>query len=189
MSRAAFLDLNGTLVVPIKVDRLSDLAVIPGAAAAIARLCRMGFRCPVVTVQSRIARGAFTESQFREWFARFAERMADKGAFLEGPYVCPHRFRTACSCKKPSTLLYERAAQDCGLDFEGAVVIGDSADDMEAARRLGVVGCVVRIGWAADEEHLALARPKASYVGNDLKEVVDWILTEPAARMPAGGGA
>ena len=181
MNKTAFLDLNGTLVTPTIVDRLEDLAVIPGAAAAVAALCRGGFRCVVVTVQSRIGRGAFTEAQFLAWFCRLVEEMAMEGAVLEGPYVCPHRGHGHCTCKKPLAGLYERAAEERGLELEGAVVIGDSAADMQAAERFGGIGCLVRTGWAADDSNFAVARPHAAYVGVDLNEVVDWILAESAA--------
>ena len=61
MSRpGVFLDLNGTLVEPLKQERLDELTLIPGVAEAVARLTAAGFVCPVVTVQSRIAKGLFT---------------------------------------------------------------------------------------------------------------------------------
>jgi histidinol phosphatase-like enzyme len=50
MRRAVFLDLNGTLVLPLKQQRLTDLTAIPGAVEAVARLTDAGFVCPVVTV-------------------------------------------------------------------------------------------------------------------------------------------
>lgn len=180
MNKTAFLDLNGTLVTPTIVDRLADLAVIPGAAAAVAALCDGGFRCVVVTVQSRIGRGAFTESEFLAWFRSLAEEMVMEGAVLEGPYVCPHRGHGHCTCKKPLAGLYERAAEKCGLELAGAVVVGDSAADMQAAELFGGIGCLVRTGWAADDSNFGMARPHAAFVGRDLSEVVDWILAESA---------
>lgn len=56
MKRAVFLDLNGTLALPVTVEKLGELRPVPGAAEAVARLCRAGFVCPVVTIQSRIAK-------------------------------------------------------------------------------------------------------------------------------------
>jgi D-glycero-D-manno-heptose 1,7-bisphosphate phosphatase len=70
--RGVFLDLNGTLVEPLKQKRLAELTLIPGVAAAIRRLSVAGFICPVVTVQSRIAKGLFTMTGFEAWFANFA---------------------------------------------------------------------------------------------------------------------
>ncbi len=181
MSRTAFLDLNGTLVAPITVDRVGELQPLPDAAAAVARLCGAGFRCPVVTVQSRIAKGAFSEAEFRTWFRDLAQLMAREGARLEGPYVCPHRFSEPCPCRKPSTMLYERAVKENGLSLDDAVVIGDSAADMEAAARLGARGCLVRSGWAASEDEVARASPWTTMVAGSLTEAADWLLGRSAA--------
>src|SRR2546423_1743772 len=100
---AVFLDLNGTLVTPLKQESLAELTLIPGAAAAVARLSSAGFICPVVTVQSRIAKGLFSAAEFFDWFEQFATSLRDEGAFIVGPYVCPHRFAEPCACKKPQT--------------------------------------------------------------------------------------
>lgn len=180
-SKTAFLDLAGTIVMPLKPDSLDEIWPIPGAVNAIARLCTAGFRCPVVSVQARIEKGLFTRDEFDDWFHAFAARIRARGALLEGPYVCPHWFATPCPCKKPRTLLYERAATELGLQLRGAYVVGDSAADMEAASRLGGIGCLVRTGWAQDERELARAGVNASFVGADLAEAVDWILAQAAA--------
>src|SRR4029077_14019559 len=121
-----------------------------GAAEAIARLTAADYVCPIVTVQSRIAKGLFSLADFEAWFVRFAADLSAKGARLSGPYVCPHRFAEPCPCKKPNTLLYERAAREHGIDEAASFVIGDSPDDVRAARRLGARGCLVRTGWAVD---------------------------------------
>jgi len=113
--KAVFLDLNGTLVLPLKQERLDDLYPIPGAIVAVARLGRAGFVCPVITVQSRIAKGLFTAAEFRDWFREFAAAASLQGAELKGPYVCPHRYAELCDCKKPNILLYEQAIRDLGL--------------------------------------------------------------------------
>ena len=74
-----------TLVVPLAVDSLDELRVIAGAEKAVAQLCGAGFVCPVVTVQSRIAKGAFSEVEFRGWFRRLASQMprANRRSFGE----------------------------------------------------------------------------------------------------------
>ena len=141
MRRAVFLDLNGTLVEPLKPERLDQLVLMPDVVGSVARLTAAGFVCPVVTVQSRIAKGLFSLEEFEAWFAGFAADLALGGAIVVGPYVCPHRFAEPCPCKKPNTLLYERAAREHGIDEAASFVIGDSPDDVRAARRLGARGC------------------------------------------------
>lgn len=180
-ARAVFLDLNGTLVTPVLVEQLSDLRPIEGVHEGVARLCHAGFVCPVVTVQSRIEKGLFSEAEFRTWFKALATRMAALGAVLAGPYVCPHRFTTACACAKPQTLLYERAAADHGLGLSGSFAVGDTVADVEAANRFGGRGCLVRTGYAAQDAEASRAQRLSAYTGQTFGEVVDWILSQEAA--------
>jgi len=175
---AVFLDLNGTLVLPMKQESLAELRVIDGSERAIARLCEHGFICPVVTIQARIAKGLFSEQEFRHWFVTFAAGLSRRGARVLGPYVCPHRFAEPCACKKPSTVLYERAARDYRIDLRRSFTIGDSAEDVEAAHRFGGRGCLVRTGWAAARVDAAQPTPYASYVADSLSEAVTWILEQ-----------
>jgi D-glycero-D-manno-heptose 1,7-bisphosphate phosphatase len=178
--RAVFLDLNGTLVLPIKPDSLNDLKLIEGAGQAIARLSRAGFLCLVVTIQSRIAKGLFSVEEFHRWFSDFAAGLRTCGAEIAGPYVCPHRFREPCTCKKPNALLYEQAAGEHGIDLPSSFVIGDSADDVLAAQRFGGQGCLVRTGWADDPGEVKRAAPYASFVSESLSEAASWILSRPS---------
>jgi histidinol-phosphate phosphatase family protein len=174
--RAVFLDLNGTLVLPLKQEQLSDLTAIPGAAIAVARLTDAGYICPVVTVQSRIAKGLFSMDEFIEWFRIFSEKWNASGAMLVGPYVCPHRYAEPCACKKPNALLYELAARDHHIDLSRSFVVGDSPDDVRAATSLGARGCLVRTGWAADSAVVDAAVPNTWFLGETLDDVVDRIL-------------
>ena len=175
MTRAAFLDLNGTLVLPVAVDRLEDLRPVSKAGTEVARLCRAGFVCPVVTVQSRIAKGCFSEAAFLGWFRSFAAQMQTYGAFLRGPYICPHRFNEPCACKKPQYLLYERAAVEHQIDLDQSFVIGDSESDVEAAHRFGGRGCLLR---AHSTQIPVPVSPFAAHVAASLADSVDWILEQ-----------
>ena len=178
MRRAVFLDLNGTLVLPIKPQNLSELTLIENAGQAIARLSQAGLLCPVVTVQSRINKGVFSLKDFQQWFSNFARDLRICGAEILGPYVCPHRFREPCLCKKPSTFLYEQAAKDHGIDLQRSFVIGDSAEDVRAARQFGGQGCLVRTGWAENPTVAELAAPYAGFIAESLGSAVEWILAQ-----------
>ena len=171
----------------MKQARLADLYPIPGALAAVARLHAAGFVCPVITVQSRIAKGLFTASEFLNWFRGFSALASQQGAELKGPYVCPHRFAAPCDCKKPKTLLYEQAMRDLGLSVAGSFVIGDSPDDIRAATRLGTSSCLVRTGWAADPTVVAAVADEVSLIAPSIVEAVDWILSQHHARSAIVG--
>jgi D-glycero-D-manno-heptose 1,7-bisphosphate phosphatase len=176
MRRAVFLDLNGTLAEPLKPERLDQLVLMPDVIGSVARLTAAGFVCPVVTAQSRIAKGLFSLEEFQAWFAGFAADLALGGAIVVGPYVCPHRFAEPCPCKKPSTLLYERAACEHGIDAAASFVIGDSSSDVRAARDLRARGCLVRTGWAVDPRVVQEAAANGAAIVPSFKVAVDWIL-------------
>jgi D-glycero-D-manno-heptose 1,7-bisphosphate phosphatase len=176
-----FLDLNGTLVVPLLVERPVEYRLIAGAGEALALLGSAGFVCPVVTVQSRIEKGVYSEADFRRWFDSLQATLAETGAFVAGPYVCPHRIKTRCTCKKPDGRLYRRAAAELGIDLGTSFVVGDTGEDLQAARLLGCAGILVRTGWPVTAEVEALA----DHVADGVLEAARWILGKEALRFVA----
>ncbi len=171
--RAVFLDLNGTLVLPLKQDSLEEMTLIAGADGAVTRLLSFGLVCPVVTVQARIEKGLFTETEFRAWFVDF---FGNLGFDVTGPYVCPHRYNHPCLCEKPNSLLYQQAAEELSLDLSQSYTIGDSPQDVEAARRFGGTGCLVRTGWATEIQVVEKARASAAFIGDTVTDAVEWIV-------------
>ena len=137
---AVFLDRDGTII----VDRhfIADPAfveLVPGIAPAIARLNQAGVPVIVVTNQSGIARGLVTEEAYARVAERMAALLADAGARLDATYRCPHAPDAAnpCRCRKPGTLLFERAIADHGIDGAASAFIGDRWRDIEPARAFG----------------------------------------------------
>lgn len=122
--------------------------------------------------------GVFSLEDFQQWFKSFARDLRVCGAEILGPYVCPHRFREPCQCKKPSTFLYEQAAKDHGIDLQRSFVIGDSVEDVCAARQFGGQGCLVRTGWAENPAVVECAAPYRPFVAESLGRAVDWILAQ-----------
>ena len=176
MMRAAFLDLNGTLVEPEQVTNPRELTLLPFAIEAVRLLTNHQFLCPVVTVQSRISKAIFSLDDFLVWFTQVQQEMERAGAALLGPYICPHQGRDVCECKKPHTSLYQQAASDNGIDIAQSVVIGDTWDDMRAAQALGIPGCLVRTGWGERHIHEHQADQVATYVARNVLEAARWAI-------------
>lgn len=177
---AVFLDRDGTI--NVEVDYLrdpGDVQLLPGAAAAIARLGAAGFACVVVTNQSGIARGLLDEARLAEVHARLEELLADEGARLDATYHCPHHpnFGNAppCDCRKPLPGMLRRAAEELGLDLSRSYIIGDSPRDLEAGAALDVPGYLVESGKPVD----LAARDRYSVVP-DLSAAVDALLAARA---------
>lgn len=173
--QAVFLDLNGTLVTPVQVSSPDHYQALAGVVQAVQLLNQAGFLCPVITVQSRIGKGIYSAAQFLAWFHSFQQALTAQGAPLVGPYICPHRFQDACSCGKPQPTLYQAAAKDFSIDCSRSYVIGDTNDDIQAARLLGAQGCLVLTGWGARQPEQV--KKQAIFVGADIWMVAQWIVT------------
>ncbi len=167
---------------PVQPESLDQVERFPAVTAAISRLNSEGYLCPVITVQSRISKGLFTLAEFETWFAGFAASLATDDAEILGPYVCPHLFSEECACKKPKTLLFERAAFDHAIDLERSWVIGDTASDLQAGTALGARSCLVRTGWGSQPESLAIAGQLAVPIADSLLDAVEVILASGVGR-------
>ena len=165
---AALLDRDGTLIV--ERDYLSDpegVELLPGAAAGLRRMREMGLALVVVTNQSGVGRGYFTEASLRAVHERMESLLAREGVRLDGIYHCPHAPDDGCDCRKPATGLAERAARELGFALARSAVIGDKGSDVALARALGVPAVLVTTGYGA-RELAAGAEPDA--VAADLLE-------------------
>jgi histidinol-phosphate phosphatase family protein len=137
---AAFLDRDGTLMVDFHyTDQPDDVLLLGGAAHAVRRLNEAGVPVIVATNQSGIARGFFTMADAERVNARLQELLNQAGAHYDDIYLCPHHpdFSGPCECRKPGTLLFERAAIDHDLDVTRSIYIGDRFRDLEPGLTLG----------------------------------------------------
>ncbi len=177
MTRAAFLDLNGTLVMPVQATHPREYVLLPMVVEAVRLLNREGFACPVVTVQSRIGKGLYSIEDFLSWFSHFRANLSAAGAAVEGPYLCPHWREDRCVCKKPQTYLYHQAARELGIDVVRSVVIGDTTADVLTARDLGCPSCLVRTRWGEEAILRDRADELAEYVAADVLEAARWVIS------------
>jgi D-glycero-alpha-D-manno-heptose 1-phosphate guanylyltransferase len=147
---ALVLDRDGTIIE--EREYLADSAgvkLIPGAGAALRELKKMGFSLVLITNQSGIARGFFSEAVLQEIHARLEQLLAEAGVRLDGIYICPHRPEDDCRCRKPKLGLMQQAASDLGFTLEHSIVIGDKASDVEMGRNAGAITFLVRTGYGA----------------------------------------
>lgn len=175
---AVFLDRDGTIIAD--ADYLADpdrLELIRGADAAIRRLEAAGYAVVVVTNQSGIARGLYTEADYHAVAARLDELLGSLDAAVEGTYFCPHHpdFDGPCECRKPGTGLYVRAARERGLDLAASWFVGDKLSDVLPAAALGGRAILVRTGYGAGSIDRL---PPGVLVAEDVSGAADLILGE-----------
>jgi D-glycero-D-manno-heptose 1,7-bisphosphate phosphatase len=143
---AVFLDRDGTII--RDVNYIADPAraeLMPDAAAAIRRLNEAGWPVIVVTNQSGIARAMFTEREYEAVRRRIEGLLSAGGARVDATYMCPHHpeFTGPCACRKPGTLLFQRAATAHDLDLAASWYVGDKLRDLLPARALGGRGILI----------------------------------------------
>ena len=146
MKPAVFLDRDGVINRDHGyVHRWEDFEFLPGVLEAASRLAAGGWTLVVVTNQSGIARGYYTEEAYRALTQRMTDVFAQHGAPVAAVYHCPHHpagriagLAVECDCRKPAPGLFLRARDELGLSLPDSVMIGDKPSDVSAARAAGV---------------------------------------------------
>ena len=139
MKPCIFIDRDDTII--HDVPYLSDpslVALTPGASEALASFRELGFSIVIISNQSGIGRGYFTEEQLRKVNARMLELLADGGATIDAIYYCPHRPDENCNCRKPKTGMLEQACRDFDVDKAHSVMIGDLKGDVDMGKSFGI---------------------------------------------------
>jgi histidinol-phosphate phosphatase family protein len=186
-SVGAFLDRDGTIIHDANYIRdPNDVALLPGVAAAIARLNRAGVIVVVVTNQSGIARGYLTTDDYEAVRSRIDALLDLEGARIDATYVCPHfpEITGSCDCRKPALKLFRDAIADLGIDPSASVFIGDRWRDIAPAAALGGRPIFLDVASSpqADRERV---RAEGLEVAHSFGEAVDRFLD--ALPAPSGG--
>ena len=145
---AAFLDRDGVINIDSGyVGRWEDFEYLPDAIEGLKQLQNAGFKLFVVTNQSGIARGYYTEDDFLSLTAIMETDLYAKGVTLSAVYYCPYledadleSYRSASEFRKPEPGMLLKAANEHNIDLARSIMIGDKASDMVAAERAGVPG-------------------------------------------------
>lgn len=146
--KLCMLDRDGVLNVDkAYLHKAEDVEWIPGSREAIAWLKRQDIPVIVVTNQSGVARGFFTEDTVRKLHAWMEAEVKKSGGEIAAFYYCPHlpgaavkQYDVDCECRKPKPGMILQALNDFGVLPGNAFLIGDRPRDIEAAEAAGVRG-------------------------------------------------
>jgi D-glycero-D-manno-heptose 1,7-bisphosphate phosphatase len=192
LRRAVFLDRDGTINVDVGYPRdFAQVTIFPWSATAIRRINAAGFAAVVVTNQSGVGRGFYSEAELQTLHRKMAAALAAQGARLDAFYYCPHYefaaepgYRGGCACRKPAPEMAERAAGDLGLDLSSSYMIGDKVEDVQLGRAFGGSPILVRTGYGEiSVRRLEALGQRPAFIAAHLLEAVGWIgEREPAFR-------
>jgi D-glycero-D-manno-heptose 1,7-bisphosphate phosphatase len=154
MNKAVFIDKDGTLVYDVPYNVNPDLIQLQeGAVEALQLLQKYGYRLFVISNQSGVARGLFTENDLEGVKDKLQEELCRVGVTLDGFYFCPHhpggivdKYNVQCACRKPAPGMILQAAAMHDIALSQSWMIGDILDDVEAGNRAGCRSILINNG-------------------------------------------
>jgi D-glycero-D-manno-heptose 1,7-bisphosphate phosphatase len=159
MSKAVFLDRDGTINEEMGyINHIGRFRVFDFVPEAIRLFNENGFKVIVITNQSGVARGYFTEELLREIHNHLIHILESRNARIDKIYYCPHHpvegtgeYRKDCNCRKPKTGMIDRARQDFDIEMNQSYMIGDRFKDMEFGKRVGLKTIFLLTGYGKGE--------------------------------------
>ncbi len=180
MKEAVFLDRDG-VIIESRDDHIKsweEVAFLPGALPALARLVLAGKFIVMVTNQGVVGRGIISLDQAQTINRKILDAVASGGGRIDAAYICPHHPDDGCDCRKPKPGMLLAAAREHGLDLTHSHLVGDAVADIEAARAAGVRGIMVLSGRGRRQAQDLKSRPELQcQVVDDLEKAVGCILS------------
>jgi len=179
---AVFLDRDGVINVDHGyVHDEHDFEFVDGVFEATKSLKDMGYYLVLVTNQSGIARGIFSEDRFLSLTQWMDWNFVDHDVEFDGIYYCPHhpengvgKYKQECDCRKPKPGMFISAQEFLNIDMENSVMVGDKAEDLMAAMSAGVgTTLLVRTGKPVTEKGESLA----TAVLDSIRDVPSYLTT------------
>lgn len=164
MNKAIFLDRDGTINVEKHyLYKIEEFEFLPGVIDALKKLQAAGYLLIIITNQSGIARGFYSEKDFEKLNNWMIGYLKDRGIIISSVYYCPHlpdaiipKYRKKCNCRKPKLGMFEKAVVDYDIDLNLSYAIGDRIRDCSICENTLCRGFLV--GNTEDNEIVRLVK-------------------------------
>lgn len=154
------MDRDGTVIVFNKeVTKPSQIRFYRGVPEAIKKLNELGYLCIIITNQPIIEKRIITRKKADELNKLLVQKLAARGARIQAVYLCPHRYPSKCSCRKPAIGMLLKAKKRFRLDFKKSFMVGDDRRDVETGRRAKIRTILVKTGRAGKDTDLFKSDP------------------------------
>ncbi|AKL97611.1 D-glycero-alpha-D-manno-heptose-1,7-bisphosphate 7-phosphatase [Endomicrobium proavitum] len=180
LTPAVFLDRDGTVIFDRNyLSSPKQVKLYAYAADSINKLRNAGFKVIVVTNQSGVGRGMFTQKDLKKVNDKFIFLLKKSGAKIDGLYYCPHIDEDKCLCRKPNTGMVLQAAKDHGIDLKNSYTVGDSVRDYLLGNNSGGKGVLVLTGHGKKQvEKVKNEKIKPLSVCKTLKHATELIIND-----------
>lgn len=151
MQPAIFLDRDGVLTVEkgYAISSIDEMEIFPGAGECIEKLRGLGYKTIVVTNQSAVAKGLYTEEDLKEMNRKLLNEVK-----VDALYYCPHhpkgivpRYSIRCDCRKPETGMIRKSQKDFEIDMDKSFMVGDRACDIIMGEKAGIRTVMLNSGY------------------------------------------
>ncbi|WP_442599966.1 HAD-IIIA family hydrolase [Neobacillus sp. D3-1R] len=175
--QAVFIDRDGTIGGSDKVIYPGEFELFPHVAESVQLLKKSGILIFSFTNQPGISKGEATLQSFEKELQDFG---------FDRVYLCPHQHDEGCQCRKPSSVMLEKAAKEHNLDLQQCVVIGDRWTDLLAADQVGCKKILVKTGSGKEtyEKYInneffgRWGEVKPNYVAEDFNDAIKWLMSD-----------
>ncbi|MDR3307076.1 MAG: D-glycero-beta-D-manno-heptose 1,7-bisphosphate 7-phosphatase [Endomicrobium sp.] len=177
---AVFLDRDGTVIFDKNyLSSPEQVKLYSYAADSVNKLRNAGFKVIIVTNQSGVARGVFTERDLQKIHERFVFLLKKAGAKVDAIYYCPHIDEDSCGCRKPKPGMVFQGAKDFNIDLEKSYTVGDSVRDYLVGYNTGGKGVLVLTGRGKKQrKEITQEKIKPMAVCKTLKEAANLIIKD-----------
>jgi D-glycero-D-manno-heptose 1,7-bisphosphate phosphatase len=159
MKKALFLDRDGVINKEKEyLYKIKDFEFIDGVFETCQYFQDRGYAIVVITNQSGIARGYYTEKDFAILSSWMIETFAYHGITIHKLYHCPHHpsIHGECSCRKPNSGMIVQAQKELNIDLSNSLLVGDKISDIQAGQNVGVGECyLISTGHSIDNTKYA----------------------------------
>ena len=148
------LDRDGVINVEKSyLYKIEDFEYEKNVIKGLHKLRDLGYKFAIITNQSGIARGFYTEEDYLKLQDFIEKDLLKHGIKIEKSYFCPHhpnvndRYGTQCNCRKPNTGNFELAIDEFNIDTKNSFMIGDRITDLIPAEKLGISPILIKTGY------------------------------------------
>lgn len=169
MQKVVFLDRDGVINVEKNyLHSIEEFEFIDGVFESLSHLQTLGYKLVIITNQSGIGRGYYTQEQYELLTNWMKKKFENKNIFISEVFCCPHAPDDGCDCRKPKIGMIKQAAKIIDIDYTNSWLIGDKNSDILTADNANIPNTIqVQSGHKFNKNE-----SKATHIVNSIQDII-----------------